>query len=101
MDLFHVPPKKGIDVMAAECEVRGFNQCLVKTAQLFAVLEIYVSCKLALVNTPVVGIAKHVLNIREQAVHLPDHPVKGIRQLFLEHMVSHLLCPVKVLYIGK
>lgn len=87
--------------MAGESEVCGFNQCLIKATQFFTAFEIYIGCKLTLINTPVVEVAENLLDTGEQAVYLFYHSVKGIRQFFVKHMVSGLMCFFKILYYRK
>lgn len=78
MDLFYIPSEKRVYILAAEGKINGFNHCLVKAAQFFTALKINVGCKLALVYAPVVGMAKDILDIREEAVDFPGYPIKGI-----------------------
>ena len=101
MDFFNIPPEKGIDILTAESEVDGFNQCLIKASQFFAALEINVGCKLALIYAPVVRVVEDIPDIREETVDLVYDPVKGIRQLFVQYTVCQFLCFIKIFYVGK
>jgi len=101
VDFFYIPTEKGIDIMAAESEVCGFNQCLVKAGQFFAAFEINVGCKLTLVNAPVIGMVHRFHDIREQAVYFFSHAIKRGRQLFVQYAVGEFLCSAKVFYIRE